>query len=184
MRLQQSGNNRSLIRFDQSELISNIGNKQVLSGKLHLTITDNGNNWGTTGRTIDIHPVTANWIEGNGTEQNRGNGQGVTWNCAIDSLIENSVKDCESNTEWEMGQPNNPLAHPWAEPATDTIIITNNQGGTVEFDVTADLISFMNGARPNNGWIIKKTNEGQAGQVSFGTKESSTIPQLIITYQP
>lgn len=183
MRLQESGNNRSLIRFDQSEIQSQIGNKQVLSAKLRVTIVDNGNNWGTTGRSIDIHRLIADWTEGNGTENSRGTGSGATWECAIDSLIENQAKNCSGTTEWEIGQPNNPSVHPWIQTASDTQTITNNQSGVVEFDVTSDVTSFLNSTNQNYGWIIKKTNEGQNGKVSFGTKESASVPQLVVIYQ-
>lgn len=184
MRLQDSGDNRSLVKFDQTAMQSQIGIGQVLSAKLRVTIVDNGNNWGTTGRTIDIHRLTANWAEGNGTENNRGTGTGATWECATDSDITNRTKDCNGTTEWEMGQPNNPLVHPWAQAASDTQTITNNQSGVVEFDVTSDVVSFLDSANQNYGWIIKKTNEGQNGRVNFGTKESSSDPQLVVTYQP
>lgn len=184
MRLQSSGDNRSLVKFDQSTMQAQIGNKQVLSAKLRVTITDNGNNWGTTGRPIDIHRLIVDWAEGNGTENDRGTGSGATWNCATDSFIQNQAKDCSGTTEWQMGQPNNPSVHPWVETATATQTITNNQTGVVEFDVTGDVSNFLNSTNQNYGWIIKKTQEGQNGQVSFGTKESSSGPQLVVTYQP
>lgn len=184
MRLQSSGDNRSLVLFDQTALQSTIGSGQVLSAKLRLTIVDNGNNWGTTGRTIDVHRLLVNWAEGNGTENNRGTGLGATWECASDSNIANLLKNCIGSTEWEMGQPNNSNIHPWTQITSATQTITNNQSGVVEFDVTSDVANFLNSTNPNYGWIIKKTEEGQNGQVSFGTKESSSVPQLVITYQP
>jgi hypothetical protein len=183
MNIQSSGNNRSLVKFDQSELQNTIGSGTVLSATLQVTITDNSNNWGATGRTVDIHRMVASWDEGNGTENSRGTGNGNTWNCATDSNIANTSKNCSGSNEWEMGQPNNPQVHPWTQTATDTKTITNNQTGVVEYDVTADVTSFMNGT-DNYGWLLKKTNEGQNGQVSFGTRESSSVPQLVVTYQP
>jgi hypothetical protein len=36
----------------------------------------------------------------------------------------------------------------------------------------------------NYAWIIKKTDEGANGAAQFRTKESSLVPQLVITYQP
>jgi hypothetical protein len=184
MNLQSSGNNRSIVKFDQSELQNAIGGGTVLSAKLQLTITDNGNNWGSTGRTVDLHRLIVSWDEGNGTENDRGDGNGATWNCASDSLIENQAKNCSGNTEWEMGQPNNPSVHPWEQTPSATQTITNNQSGIVEYDVTADVQAFLNGSNSNYGWLLKKTNEGQNGQVSFGTRESASAPQLVVTYQP
>jgi protocatechuate 3,4-dioxygenase beta subunit len=183
MNIQASGDNRSLVKFDQSAIQSSISGT-VLSAKLRVTIVDNGNNWGATGRTVDIHRLISDWSEGNGIENDRGTGSGSTWNCAIDSIISNQAKNCSGSTEWEMGQPNNPNVHPWAASPSDSETITNNQSGVVEYDVTSDVTSFLDGTNSNYGWLIKKTNEGQNGQVSFGTKESSSIPQLVVTYQP
>lgn len=184
MRIQSSGNNRALVKFDQDEIETIIGDGTILTAKVQLTITDNGNNWGSFGRPVDIHRLTSDWSEGNGTEDDRGDDNGATWNCAIDSLIENQAKNCSGITEWEMGQPNNPSVHPWIESPTDTYNISNEQGGEIEYYVTSDVQEFLDGNEDNFGWIIKKTNEGQSGMVSFGTKESSYTPQLVITYQP
>lgn len=183
MKIQSSGNNRSLVRFDQGQIQSAIGSGVVLSAKLRVNIVDNANNWGS-GRTVDIHRLLMNWAEGNGTENSRGTGSGATWACAIDSIIQNQAKNCSGSAEWEMGQPNNPSVHPWIQSPSDTENITNNQTGVVEYDVTSDVQSFVNGQNSNFGWLIKKTNEGQNGQVSFGTRESASAPQLVITYQP
>jgi hypothetical protein len=57
---------------------------------------------------------------------------------------------------------------------------TNNQSRVVEFDVTSDVANFLKSTNQNYGWIIKKTEEGQNGQISFGTKESSSVPQLVV----
>jgi Tol biopolymer transport system component len=184
MRLQSSGSNRGLVRFDQSAIQAEIGTGTVISAKLRLTITDNGNNWGNTGRTVDVHRLLKDWAEGNGTDSSRGTGSGATWNCAIDSAIQNQATDCTGATAWEMGQPNNPGVHPWYATASGTTNITNNQAGVVEFDVTADVASFVSGSSDNYGWLIKKTAEGQNGQVSFGTKEGSAVAQLVVTYLP
>lgn len=181
MHIQSSGSNRGLVKFNQSEIESMVGSGTVLSATLRLTITDNGNNWGPTGRTVDIHRLLSDWAEGSGTEGDRGDGEGATWNCAIDNEILNQAKDCDGSTEWEMGQPNNPSVHPWFETATATQTITNNLSGVVEYDVTADILAFLSGDFDNYGWLIKKANEGQAGQVSFGTREGSFVPELVIT---
>jgi hypothetical protein len=184
MRLQSAGDNRALVRFDQGQLLTSVGNGEVLSAKLHLTITDNGNNWGTLGRTVGVHRLLQDWAEGNGTENDRGSGAGATWNCALDTNIQNILKNCVGASEWEMGQPNNPSVHPWVETASATQTVTNGQSGVVEYDVTTDVVAFKNGSADNYGWIIKKTNEFLPGQVSFGTKESPFAAELIITYQP
>lgn len=184
MRIQSSGSNRSIVKFDQGEIQSAIGSGTLISAKVQLTITDNGNNWGSSGRSVDIHRMLSSWSEGNGTENDRGTGEGTTWVCATDSNISNQSKNCSGSSEWEMGQPNNPSVHPWTDSATASQTITNNQSGNIEYDVTSDVQSFLDNSNNNYGWLIKKTNEGQNGMVSFGTRESSYTPQLVITYQP
>jgi hypothetical protein len=184
MRVRDSGNNRSLVRFDQNALTSAVGNGTVLSATLRLTIVDNSNNWGSTGRTVDVHRLLNDWAEGNGTEDDRGTGSGATWACAADANIANQEQDCSGPTEWIMGQPNNIPAHPWASAPTDTKTITNGLSGVVEYNVTADVAAFADGSADNFGWLIRKTLEGQSGSVSFGTKESQYVAQLVVTYQP
>jgi hypothetical protein len=56
--------------------------------------------------------------------------------------------------------------------------------GWVEWDVTADVAAFLSGAAQNNGWIIKKDNEGQPGQVSYSSREGEFKPELQITLGP
>ena len=138
--------------------------------------------WGGGGDG-EAHRLLKDWSEGNGTEAARGTGTGATWNCAVDSNITNQATDCTGPRAWEMGQPNNPAVHPWHQTPSDTITITNGQTGTVEYDVTADVAAFLNGWYTNYGWIIKKTDEGQTGSVTFGTKESPYVAQLVVTFR-
>lgn len=182
LNIQSSGNNRSMVRFNQESMQSTITGS-VLSAKIRLTITDNGDNWGASGRTVDVHRLLVDWIEGNGTNYDRGNGYGATWNCAIDSAIQNQAKDCNGAEQWEMGQPGNPSIHPWVQSPSSSQTIINNQTGFVEYDVTSDVASFITGSNMNYGWLLKKSEEGQNGQVSFGSRESSFAPELVVTFQ-
>jgi hypothetical protein len=182
LRLQQSGHNRALIKFDESQIQDAVGNSQNYTAKLRLTITDNGNNWGTNGRSIEIHRMTQDWVEGNGfitgnSPANRGTGSGATWNCAVDSNISNQSSNCLLNS-WSMSVS---LLWPFASAATYSTTITNNQTGLVELDVTSDVQSFLNNTNQNYGWLIKKGNEEANGRIEFGSKESGNSPQLIIT---
>jgi hypothetical protein len=69
---------------------------------------------------------------------------------------------------------------PFVSTPTVTATITNNQAGTVKFNVTSDIQSFISNSNKNYGWLVKKTNEGQNGQVSFSSKEGANSPKLII----
>lgn len=176
VRVQQSGPNRALIRFSESEIQAAVDGGILVSAKLRMTIIDNGNNWGTTGRTVDVHRVLVDWTEGNGL-----NGEGATWNCPKDTNVANQVPD---GPLWkDLGPPYKDGGTYDATP-TSTSTITNGMSGVVEWTVTADVAAFLAGTS-NYGWIIRKTDEGSSGRVDFGSKENSVTnnrPQLVITY--
>ncbi len=184
MRLQSTGHNRSLVKFDQSQIETAVNGAQNYTAKLQFAISDNGNNWGSTGRPISLHRLIQDWTEGNGFNDGnnpsfRGTGNGITWSCSTDSNIQNTSKNCTGGDEWNM---TNSSLWPFASAATATTTITNNQTGVVEFDVTSDVQSFISGANTNTGWLLKKVDEGQNGRVEFGTKESGNTPTLIISF--
>ncbi len=191
MRLQASGDNRSLVRFDQAAIAGVIGGGVLVSAKLQVDIVKNANNWGKDGRTIDVHRLSMGWVEGNGKnaelparESFRGTGAGATWNLAIDTDIANSRPDGDPENDWDMRLrrrgPNDP---PWQDPPTASLLITKNLTGTLEFDVTADVAAFLAGT-PNYGWIIKKTQENQAGHLDLASRENGTQPgpRLVLTH--
>lgn len=70
---------------------------------------------------------------------------------------------------------------PFALAPTAVVLHENNLSGWVEWDVTADVAQFLNGTQSNYGWIVRKDDEGQAGQVEYSSREGSFSPQLIIT---
>lgn len=55
LRIQQSGNNRALVRFDQAEIAAQVEGGSLVSATLELYIEYNANNWGSSGRTVDAH---------------------------------------------------------------------------------------------------------------------------------
>lgn len=184
LRLQSSGKNRALIVFNETEIENAIGNSQDYTAILRFTISDNGNNWGTIGRTISLHRLTSSWSEGNGfifgnNPTFRGTGLGATWKCASDSNISNQNDDCSGGTAWEM---TNSGSWPFITTPTATSNITNNQNGVIEMDVTSDVANFISQTNQNYGWVLKKTDEGANGRIEFGSKESASSPQLVITF--
>ena len=177
LRIQSSGHNRVLVRFNLAG-VSTVG---LQSATLVLTIAENADNWGSTGRLVDAHRLLADWTEGNGhtvgDQPNfRGTGEGVTWNCAKDSNIANMNDDCLS--QWNGGV--------FAAATAAPVLHTNEQIGPVSWDVTADVL-----AGASNGWVIKKQNEGKAGQVKYYSKEGAAVagdpnlgPRLVLVYAP
>jgi len=165
LRLQSSGKNRVLLRWDQGALAQAVAGGTVTSARLELTISDLGDNWGTSGRTIELHRMTQAWTE-----------LGATWNCAADSVPGNSRADCAGATAWDMDHS---ATYPFAAETTATALLRNGQTGVVSFDVTADVRAWLAG-QPNNGWLLKKTVEGEPGKVDFGSRESGSPPRLAI----
>src|SRR6266545_7279254 len=163
LRIQSSGNNRSLVRFDPAAIAAAVGNGSLASARLELYIQNNSNNWGTEGRTVDAHRLAASWTE-----------SGATWNCGIDANPGNSSADCTS--QWAGGQ--------FAEEPSDTVLHTYGLTGWIQFDVTADVRAFLSGT-PNYGWIIKKTEEGQNGQVEYTSRQGTAgrAPRLVLVVE-
>lgn len=183
LRIENSAKYRTLVKFDEAAIQTAVSGDPNFRAVLQLTITDNGNNWGT-GRNIEVDRITHDWSEGNGyvngnPTPNRGTGSGVTWNCASDTNISNNTKDCSSSNIWDM---DNSANWPFATP-TATSLITNHESGIVSFDVTSDIQSFLNNTNQNYGWLLKKSDEGIAGKIDFGSKENGNGPVLIITPQ-
>lgn len=180
LELSVEGKERALIQFNKSQIQAAVGNDPNYTATLQLTIVSNNNKW-STGRQIDVDRMEQAWTEGNGSynyNNNRGTGSGVTWDCATDTNITNQSDNCSGSTVWDMIDQG---SWPFDGTPTATTIITNNQSGTISFNVTSDVQSFLSGANPNYGWIVKKDDETADGDIQFGSKESSYIPKLIIT---
>lgn len=198
-----SGSNRALVAFDLSSLSSPADN-----ASLRLYIVHNADNWGNEGRTMDAHRLTAPWIEGNGANfqpgnltnaqfrpyENRGDGPGVTWKCAVDAEIHNQATNCDS--AWNGG------AYIVAPSATvrifkdfagnNSLPPTATTLGWITFDVTADVNTCLADGDTQCSWLVKKTQEGQPGRIEFASKEGAAIlynsqfgepvaPQLVLS---
>lgn len=170
LRIQNSGNNRALVRFDLGGLAA----VPLASATLTLNIAENSDNWGPNGRFVDAHRLVADWAEGNGWNVEgsvRGTGLGVTWQCASDTDIHNQKPDCV--TRWNGGS--------FTSATAAGVNHVNEVLGAVSWNVTADVQ-----AGADYGWIIKKREEGQNGQVRYHSRESasepSALPSLVLTF--
>jgi len=167
LQVQSSGTNRVLVQFDRQAMLATVGSGALQTAKLRLYVVSNANNWGSSGRTVNVHRMTQVWTE-----------QGTTWNCANDLNPFNSQSDCSPN--WNMS---NSSQWPYVAAATHSIIQQNNQTGWVEWNVTSDVAQILSASVPNCGWLIRKDNESQAGQVEYGSRESQNKPELVFTVQ-
>jgi len=167
LKLQASGKNRALLWWDPAAIRGAVGADSLASARLELIIALNADNWGSSGRTIDLHRLTQAWTE-----------LGATWNCADDTDPTNPVADCSGETAWAMDGPS---PRPWVTAPTATQVITNGLTGVVTLNVTADVADLLTGSGVLHGWILKKTDEGASGRVDFGSRESATPPRLVLT---
>jgi hypothetical protein len=184
-----------LVSFDQNEILAVAQGKTLLSATLRLYIEENGNNWGSNGRTIDVHRLLADWDEGNGFNdkpasmtlsqfndlKTRGDGLGVTWKCATDTEINNQQTNCSE--AW------NGAAFDLTPTDTKTIFKDNppthtvKTVGWIEFDVTSDVQEYLTNTEQNYGWVVKKTDEGATGLVEFTSDEASANkPELVLVF--
>ena len=163
LRVRQSGKNRSLVRFDPAAVASALQGATLRSAHLELFITHNGDNWGSAGRTVDAHRLTAPWTEA-----------GATWNCASDANPGNQQADC--SPLWAGGT--------YEAATTASVLHTNGSSGWVGYEVTADLAAFLAGA-PHHGWILRKTGEGESGLIEYGSREgpSQQLPRLVVVFE-
>jgi hypothetical protein len=163
LRVQSSGNNRALVGFDAAAILSAVGGGSLVEARLELYVESNANNWGASGRTVDAHRLLTVWTE-----------DGATWSCAIDAVPTNSKADCSPT--WSGGT--------FAEEPSDSLVHANGLVGWVSFDVTADVRNQLAGG-VGYGWLVKKTEEGQSGQVEYASREGTPgqEPRLVLVVE-
>jgi hypothetical protein len=168
----KEGGSRVLIRFDPAAIAAAVGGGSLASAQLQVFLGANAGNWGTTGRTVDIYQLTTAWTEA-----------GATWNCASDPNPGHAGAGCTN--PWAGGTPAQGANGASGDgEATDTAVITNSTSGWVQFDVTSDVAAFLAGTA-NDGWLIQKTDEGQAGRIDLVSREGTAGfgPKLILVSQ-
>ncbi len=168
----KEGGSRVLLQFDGGAIAAAVAGGSLASAELQVYMGANAGNWGATGRTVDIYQLTTAWTEG-----------GATWNCAADPNPGHTGAGCTS--PWSGGTPAQGGNGASGDgEATDTALITNGTSGWVTFDVTSDVAAFLTGT-PNNGWLLQKTDEGQAGRIDLVSREGTAGlgPRLILVSQ-
>ncbi|HEX4966359.1 MAG TPA: DNRLRE domain-containing protein [Thermoanaerobaculia bacterium] len=161
--LELAGDGRVLVRFDQAAITAAVGSGRLVSASLELFVHSATGSWGSDGRPIEAHMVTAAWTEA-----------GVTWNCAVDANPANNKLDCA--TPWNGGS--------FADDATDSVVQTSAENVWVPFDVTADVAAFLGGT-PNQGWLIVKADDDQSGKADYGSREGTSAerPRLVLVVE-
>jgi hypothetical protein len=103
----------------------------------------------------------------------RGNSEGVSWNCAQDADISNHRTDC--SVKWNGGR--------YGVATSPGALHTSGLLGEVRWDVTDDVL-----AGAAFGWLIRKREEGPAGQVRYYSLEGARnapnlAPRLVLVYR-
>jgi hypothetical protein len=165
----------------------------VKSAVLEMVVAGGDNLWDIHGRTIDVHPLTIDFVEGNGLntgappeQQNLGSGQGVTWNCSTDANVANASTDCPEIWRGGRSPPSYP-AFGSGRADIPSVVQTNGFTGRVRWNVTPD----VKAASPISRWVVKKTFLDKPGSVDFYSKEGALAldpldqawrrPRLVIT---
>ena len=157
---------QALIGFDSAELASAVaGNLDVSSATLEVTVTRAPRK--TLGHGVQAFRMTRDWSE-----------LAATWDCAAERSPFDGRENCPRGQSWNMGPGT--LANPWATPATATALISGAVS-TLSFDVTADVRAFLDGSKPNFGWILKGSGLDPDFPIILGARESSQPPRLRIS---
>jgi RHS repeat-associated protein len=167
LRLQASGKNRGLIRFEPTA-IAPLLQGPLVRARLRLPISEAADNWGPD-RVVGAHRLRRAWSE-----------LGATWNCANDSNTANSAPDCAGESAWVMWGSTAEV--PWSDPPTATTLVTSGQTGTLELDVTRDVACLLAGHISFQGWLLKKELESQSGRIEFHSRETASPPSLLLEW--
>lgn len=156
---------RALVRFDSAAITAAVGTGTLISAHLELDVEETGESWPGGSQNVGAHRVTAAWTE-----------TGATWNCAIDTRLDDNRADCSSL--WNGGS--------FLAAATATVPHTRETRGPVRFDVTADVVAFLAGAA-NQGWLLKKENEALSGRIDYVSREgvaAERASRLVVVVEP
>jgi len=158
--------NRFLVQFDEGQIAAAVGPDSLAYATLIMTVTIPRTTQDTQPHTLRVHRMLQGWTEA-----------GTTWNCASDGNTANDAADCAGADAWDMTN-----APPFDSVPTSQFI-TPHETGPVRVDVTSDVRAFLAGM-PNVGWIVKPTAEPCAGGETFGSRESASPPQLVLSLVP
>lgn len=162
------GKRRAVVGFD----INGISKEGLEKVTLVLNIKGRTKYWGRRGRMVDLYNLNQSFTEGNGANsgkpwrhRERGDGAGVTWNCATDTDISNRKSDCDQF--WKGG------SEEAAPIPTDSVKHKNGMTGEVRFDVTLDVLDKLDQGNTTIQWLVRKANERRFGLVAYYSKEGA-----------
>jgi hypothetical protein len=175
---------RALIKFDLDALAQSISNGDVVIDSVKLSLRETESQEIPLRYTILAHPISGSWEMGNGTRFDKISTTGVNWkyregDSKIDWLPNELASGSDSN-------PNDGTGGTWytASAASQSF---NYESSDLNIDVKNTVNLWLSGSLPNDGFILKHTNEyendtNDYGILKFFGKETNTIyqPKLVI----
>lgn len=175
---------RALIKFDLDVLSNLVDTNQVALDSVKLLLRETESQEIPLRYIILAHPISGSWEMGNGTRFDNISTTGATWNyregeSKIDWLLNGLASGSDSN-------PNDGTGGTWytASAASQSF---NYQSADLGIDVKNAVVSWLSGSLPNEGFILKHTNEfeddtNDYGILKFFGKETNTIyqPKLVV----
>jgi hypothetical protein len=175
---------RALIKFDLNTLSQSVSNGQVVIDSIKLLLRETESQEIPLRYTILAHPISGSWEMGNGTRFDEISTKGVTWkyregDTKIDWLPNELASGSDSN-------PNDGTGGTWytASAASQSF---NYESADLNIDVKDIVELWLSSSLPNEGFILKHTNEyendtNDYGILKFFGKETNTIyqPKLVV----
>jgi hypothetical protein len=175
---------RALIKFDLDALSQSISNGDVVIDSVKLSLRETESQEIPLRYTILAHPISGSWEMGNGTRFDKISTTGVNW----------KYREGDSNIDWlpnglasgSDSNPNDGTGGTWytASAASQSF---NYQSADLNIDVKDIVELWLSGSLPNEGFILKHTNQyendtNDYGILKFFGKETNTIyqPKLVI----
>jgi hypothetical protein len=175
---------RALIKFDLDALAQSISNGDAVIDSVKLSLRETESQEIPLRYTILAHPISGSWEMGNGTRFDKISTTGVTW----------KYREGDSNIDWlpnglasgSDSNPNDGTGGTWytASAASQSF---NYQSADLNIDVKDIVELWLSGSLPNEGFILKHTNQyendtNDYGILKFFGKETNTIyqPKLAI----
>jgi hypothetical protein len=175
---------RALIKFDLDALAQSISNGDVVIDSVKLSLRETESQEIPLRYTILAHPISGSWEMGNGTRFDKISTTGVNW----------KYREGDSNIDWlpnglasgSDSNPNDGTGGTWytASAASQSF---NYESSDLNIDVKNTVNLWLSGSLPNDGFILKHTNEyendtNDYGILKFFGKETNTIyqPKLVI----
>jgi hypothetical protein len=175
---------RALIKFDLQGLSQSISNGDIIIDSVKLSLRETESQEIPLRYTILAHPISGSWEMGNGTRFDKISTTGVNWkyregDSKIDWLDNGLASGSDSN-------PNDGTGGTWytASAASQSF---NYESSDLNIDVKDIVELWLSSSLPNEGFILKHTNEyendtNDYGILKFFGKETNTIyqPKLVI----